>query len=96
MAEDFDVKLVEDVEYFTPDPQYKKNAWTGDYQEAYNRFLKDPDGFWSGVARELTGSAHGMRSRNWTTRMRSGSPMHNSTSRPTALTAMSTTRGATR
>ncbi len=53
MTEDFDVKLVEEAEYFTPDPQYKKNAWMGDYQEAYKRFLKDPDAFWSGIAREL-------------------------------------------
>jgi acetyl-CoA synthetase len=53
MAEDFDVRLVEEPKYFTPDPQYKKNAWTGDYQEAYNRFLKDPDAFWDGIAREL-------------------------------------------
>ncbi len=53
MTGDFDVKLVEEAKYFTPDPQYRKNAWTGDYQETYNKFLKDPDAFWSGIAREL-------------------------------------------
>ena len=53
MTEDFDVKLVEDVKYYTPDPQYKKNAWMGDYQKAYDEFLADPDAFWSKMAKEL-------------------------------------------
>ncbi len=53
MTENFNVKLVEDVKYYTPDPQYKKNAWMGDYQKAYNEFLADPDAFWSKMAGEL-------------------------------------------
>ncbi|MEI7434450.1 MAG: acetate--CoA ligase [Methanomicrobiales archaeon] len=53
MTEDFDVKLVEDVKSYTPDPHYKKNSWLGDYQTAYNEFLKDQDAFWSKMAHEL-------------------------------------------
>ncbi len=53
MTEDFDVRLVEDVKTYTPDPEYKKNAWMGDYQKAYNEFLADPDGFWERMAKEL-------------------------------------------
>jgi len=53
MTEDFDVKLVEDVKYYKPDPRYKENSWLGDYQAAYDRFLRDPDAFWDGMAREL-------------------------------------------
>ena len=41
MTEDFDVKLVEDVKSYTPDPRYKKNSWLGDYRTAYDEFLKD-------------------------------------------------------
>jgi acetyl-CoA synthetase len=53
MTEDFNVRLVEDVKSYTPDPQYKKNAWMGDYQKAYNDFLADKDGFWAKMASEL-------------------------------------------
>jgi acetyl-CoA synthetase len=53
MTEDFDVKLVEDGKYYTPDPQYKKASWMGDYQKAYQKFLEDPDAFWESVAKEL-------------------------------------------
>jgi len=53
MAEDFDVRLVEDVKSYTPDPQYRKNAWMGDYQKAYADFLANPDAFWEKMAREL-------------------------------------------
>ncbi len=53
MTEDFDVKLVEDVKSYTPDPRYKKNSWLGDYQTAYDEFLKDQDAFWSRMAHEL-------------------------------------------
>ncbi len=53
MTEDFNVRLVEDVKTYTPDPQYKKNAWMGDYQKAYKDFLTDPDGFWAKMASEL-------------------------------------------
>jgi acetyl-CoA synthetase len=53
MAEDFDVRLVEDVKSYTPDPQYRKDAWMGDYQKAYADFLANPDAFWEKMAREL-------------------------------------------
>jgi len=53
MTEDFNVRLVEDVTTYTPDPQYKKNAWMGDYQKAYKDFLADKDGFWAKMASEL-------------------------------------------
>jgi acetyl-CoA synthetase len=53
MKEDFNVRLVEDVKYYTPDPHYKRDAWMGDYQKAYDTFLADPDLFWSKIAKEL-------------------------------------------
>ncbi|MDD1711979.1 MAG: acetate--CoA ligase [Methanoregulaceae archaeon] len=53
MTEDFDVKLVEDVKSYAPDPEFKKNSWMGDYQQAYAKFLADPDGFWEQMAKEL-------------------------------------------
>lgn len=53
MTEDFDVRLVEDVKSYTPDPQYKKNAWMGDYQKTYNEFLANPDAVWEKMAKEL-------------------------------------------
>ena len=53
MTEDFDVKLVDDVTSYTPDPQYRKNAWMGDYRKTYAEFLADPDGFWEKMAKEL-------------------------------------------
>jgi len=53
MTEDFDVRLVEDVKSYTPDPQYRKNAWMADYQKTYAKFLADPEGFWEKMAKEL-------------------------------------------
>jgi len=53
MAEDFDVRLVEDVKSYTPDPHYRNNAWMADYQKTYADFLADPDGFWERMAKEL-------------------------------------------
>ena len=53
MKESFDVKLVENVKYYTPDPEYKHNSWIGDYQKRYDEFIADPDQFWSGVAKNL-------------------------------------------
>jgi acetyl-CoA synthetase len=53
MTGDFDVKLVEDVRYYTPDPHYKRNAWMGDYRKACNDFLANPDKFWIKTAQEL-------------------------------------------
>jgi acetyl-CoA synthetase len=53
MKESFDVKLVENEKYYTPDATYKQNSWLGDYQKVYNEFLADPDAFWSKMAQEL-------------------------------------------
>jgi acetyl-CoA synthetase len=53
MKETFDVKLVEEMKYYTPSPEYKRNSWIGDYQKAYEEFLADPDAFWSRMAQQL-------------------------------------------
>ncbi|HNX18179.1 MAG TPA: acetate--CoA ligase [Methanoregula sp.] len=53
MNESFDVKLVENAKYYTPDVKYKRESWIGDYQETYEKFLSDPDAFWGEIAREL-------------------------------------------
>jgi acetyl-CoA synthetase len=53
MTEDFDVRMVEDVKSFTPDPGYRKNAWMPDYQKSYAGFLNNPEKFWEEQAREL-------------------------------------------
>jgi len=53
MTDNFDVKIVEEKKYYSPDPSYKKGSWLGDYQKAYDEFLRDPDAFWSGKAQEL-------------------------------------------
>jgi hypothetical protein len=31
MAEQFDVKLVEEARYSTPPPEYREKAWVGDH-----------------------------------------------------------------
>lgn len=46
MAESFEVALSGDEKSYTPDPSYKQNAWTKDYNAVYREFLADPDGFW--------------------------------------------------
>ena len=51
MAEDFNVKFTD--KQYLPDPSVKKNSWIGDYQKAYDMFIKDPDGFWDKIASEL-------------------------------------------
>jgi acetyl-CoA synthetase len=53
MAEQFDVKLVEEAKYYTPRPEYREKAWVRDYEEEYGRFMKDPEAFWAKVAKEL-------------------------------------------
>ena len=65
MTEDFDVRLVEEVKYYTPDPRYKRDAWMGDYQKAYSDFLADPEGFWAGMAAELDWIREWDRIREW-------------------------------
>ncbi|MDP3564758.1 MAG: acetate--CoA ligase [Methanoregula sp.] len=51
MAEDFNVKFTD--KQYLPDPCVKTNSWIGDYQKAYDSFLRDPDHFWDKIASEL-------------------------------------------
>jgi len=53
MKESFDVPLGGEGQYYRPDPRYKQDAWTNDYEQAYREFMADPDGFWEKVARQL-------------------------------------------
>lgn len=53
MAEQFDMKLVEEAKYYTPRPEYREKAWVRDYDAEYQEFLKDPEAFWGKVAKEL-------------------------------------------
>ncbi|OPY19553.1 MAG: Acetyl-coenzyme A synthetase [Methanomethylovorans sp. PtaU1.Bin093] len=52
MTEKFDVKL--EGKTFFPDPSLRENVRMGDYELAYNEFLKDPEAYWGKVAEELT------------------------------------------
>ncbi|MDG6250694.1 AMP-binding protein, partial [Methanocalculus sp.] len=52
MSESFDVKL--EAKTYKPDSSYRENSNIGDWETAYNRYLKDPDGFWDGIAKELS------------------------------------------
>ena len=51
MTETFAVKLGEKC--YLPDPRCRANAWTPDYARAYREFMRDPEAFWDGIAREL-------------------------------------------
>jgi acetyl-CoA synthetase len=53
MAEQFDVKLVEEAKYYTPRSEYREKAWVRDYEEEYGRFLKDPVPFQALAVNEL-------------------------------------------
>jgi len=53
MAEHFDVKLIEQVPIYTPDPHYKQNAWIRDYNETYKDSIANLEEFWGKVASEL-------------------------------------------
>ncbi|MEI6841321.1 MAG: acetate--CoA ligase [Methanomicrobiales archaeon] len=53
MKESFDVRLVENAKYYSPEPGLKLNSWIGDYQKKYDEFIADPDTFWSGIAKNL-------------------------------------------
>ena len=44
---------LEAPEYYRPDPSYREQSWIGDYEEAYQRFIADPDGFWRERAAEI-------------------------------------------
>jgi acetyl-CoA synthetase len=53
MKESFDVPLGEEGKYYYPDSRYKENAWTRDYNQAYQEFLADPASFWAKIADKL-------------------------------------------
>jgi len=65
MAESFDVPLVEEEKFYLPDPSYKQQAWTKDYQKAYDAFLADPDGFWEEQAKQLEWFKPWTKVREW-------------------------------
>jgi acetyl-CoA synthetase len=65
MAESFDVPLVEEEKFYLPDPSYKQQAWTKDYQKAYDKFLADPDGFWEEQAKQLEWFKPWTKVREW-------------------------------
>jgi acetyl-CoA synthetase len=51
MSEDFEVIL--HTKSYLPDPEYKAQSHLGDYHNAYQEFLKNPEGFWDRMAREI-------------------------------------------
>ncbi|MDK2916822.1 MAG: acetyl-CoA synthetase, partial [Euryarchaeota archaeon] len=63
MAETFAVKLEE--KRYLPDPRCRTNAWVPDYSQAYAEFMRDPEGFWDRVARELDWFEPWDRVREW-------------------------------
>lgn len=65
MAEKFDVKSIEQVPTYAPDPSYKQNAWVRDYSWTYREFFSNPDEFWENVARELEWFKPWDRVREW-------------------------------
>jgi hypothetical protein len=65
MTEDFDVKLVEDVKSYTPDPQYgKMHGWgiTRKPMRSFLQILMDSGKRWQ---KSWTGSGHGTRVKEW-------------------------------
>jgi acetyl-CoA synthetase len=65
MADKFDVKSIENVPSYTPDPSYRQNAWIRDYYWTYREFFSNPDEFWENVARELQWYKPWDRVREW-------------------------------
>jgi acetyl-CoA synthetase len=63
MAEKFDVKL--DSKAYLPDPSVRESTWLKDYRTEYEAFLKDPDGFWDRMARELDWYSPWEKVRDW-------------------------------
>jgi acetyl-CoA synthetase len=53
MAEQFDVKLVEEAKSCIPPPGYREKAHVKDYDAECSEFLKDPEAFRGKIAREL-------------------------------------------
>jgi acetyl-CoA synthetase len=65
MADNFDVKSIENLPTYTPDPSYKQNAWVRDYSWTYREFFSNPDEFWENIARELDWFKPWDRVREW-------------------------------
>jgi acetyl-CoA synthetase len=53
MAESFEVPMVDEERFYTPDPSYKQQAWTKDYTQTYREYLADKEGFWEKQANHL-------------------------------------------
>ncbi|HDQ08661.1 MAG TPA: acetate--CoA ligase [Methanoculleus sp.] len=51
MTGTFDVPL--EKKSYRPDPSYRDQSWLGAYDEAYRRFLDNPEKFWADIAGEL-------------------------------------------
>ena len=51
MTGTFDVPL--EKKSYRPDPSYRDQSWLGPYDEAYKRFMDDPEKFWAEIAGEL-------------------------------------------
>ena len=63
MEQTFAVKLEE--KRYTPDPRCRAAAWVPDYAQAYSEFMRDPEGFWDGIARELEWFERWDRVKEW-------------------------------
>ncbi|MDI6719548.1 MAG: acetyl-coenzyme A synthetase N-terminal domain-containing protein, partial [Methanomicrobiales archaeon] len=65
MADEFEVKLVEQETVIVPDRSYRENAWVKNYEETYQKFIQDPEGFWDDIAQELDWFAPYERVKDW-------------------------------
>ncbi len=65
MANEFEVKLVGQETVIVPDRSYRENAWVKNYEETYQTFVQDPEGFWDEIAQELDWFAPYDRVREW-------------------------------
>ncbi len=63
MEETFAVKL--EKKRYLPDPRCRAAARVPDYPRAYREFMRDPEGFWDRVARELVWFKPWDRVREW-------------------------------
>ena len=52
MSENIDT-LLKESRVYQPTAQTKAAAYIQDYESAYKKSIADPEGFWSGVAKEL-------------------------------------------
>lgn len=53
MAESFEVPMVGEEKSYQPDPSYKEQAWTKDYNKEYREYLADKEKFWEKQAEQL-------------------------------------------